>query len=111
MSFLVDPPLLVGAGAAIERVSPDERVARVAQRAVVAGFIGFSALLYVNAPGMAWFWRPLGATSGRDWMLNSGVLSFEHRRVSARTHALAAALFATYPLFPRLGRAVARRAS
>ena len=108
MSFLLDPPLLVGAGAAIERVSPDERTARAAELAVTALFVGTSVLLYLNAPPVRWFWRACRATSGRDWMLNSGVFSFEHRHPSAATHVLAAGIFATYPLWPRLGRALAR---
>jgi hypothetical protein len=36
-------------------------------------------------------------------MLNSGVFRFEHRSPAARTHAISAAIFATYPLWFWLG--------
>lgn len=96
MSFLVDPPLLVLSGAAIEVLAPDERTAAVAGTAVLGTFFAVSGALYAH-PG----W-------GRDWMLNSGLFSFEHRRPSPRTHVLAAAIFATYPWWLRLGRRLAR---
>jgi len=109
VSFLVDPPLLVGAGAAIGALAPDEQVARQASRAVTALFVGVSLALYLDAPGMDWFWRSLRARSGRDWMLNSGLFHFEYRRPRPQTHALAAALFATYPLWPKVGYGLSRR--
>jgi hypothetical protein len=43
------------------------------------------------------------AESGSDWMLNSGVFSFEHERPSARVHTLSAAILATYPLWFQAG--------
>lgn len=109
MSFLLDPPILLAAGAAIERLSPDERVARTASRAAVAVVVGTSVALYLDAPGLGLIWRPFGSKSGRDFMLNSGVTRFSYRRPPARTHALAAALFAVYPLWLRAGRRAARR--
>jgi hypothetical protein len=36
-------------------------------------------------------------------MLNSGVLRFDHERPSKTTHAVAAAIFATYPVWLYLG--------
>ena len=36
-------------------------------------------------------------------MLNSGVFALDHRRPSTRTHAISAAIFATYPLWLWLG--------
>lgn len=109
MSFLADPPLLVVSGAAIERLArrPDE--AESADRAVLALFLGVSGLLYVNAPGLRWFWRGLGAASGRDWMINSGVTRFEHRRPAGWVHVLAIALFALYPRWLRLGHRLGAR--
>ena len=108
MSFLVDPPMLMAAGAAIERLAPDEHVARRAELAVLATVIGFNTALYLNAPGLRWLWGPTGATSGRDFMINSGVFRFEHRHPSPRTHLAAVAMFCVYPLWVRLGRRVAR---
>ena len=42
-------------------------------------------------------------------MLNSGVLKLDHRRPSRRTHAVSAAIFATYPLWLYLGYRHGRR--
>jgi hypothetical protein len=109
VSFLLDPPLLVATGAAIERLSPDEGVARLASRAAVATVVGTSVALYLDAPGLGLIWRPFRAKSGRDFMLNSGLTRFPYKRPSARTHLLAVALFAAYPLWLRAGRRVARR--
>ena len=36
-------------------------------------------------------------------MLNSGVFQLDHERPSPRTHAVSAAIFATYPLWLWLG--------
>ena len=104
MSFLVDPPLLVASGAAIERLAPDERSAERASRAVLATFLVTSGALYANARWIRWFWRACRAESGRDWMLNSGVFRFDHRRVGWPTHLLSIGIFATYPWWLRVGR-------
>jgi len=42
-------------------------------------------------------------------MLNSGVFRFQSRKPSVRTHAIAGAIFATYPLWLWLGMRRARR--
>jgi hypothetical protein len=109
MSFLFDPPLLVAGGAAIERLAPDHATATVAEWAMLAVFIGTSTALYANVPGLGLLWRPYGSTSGRDFMLNSGMTRFRHDRPPLRTHLLAAVLFATYPLWLRAGRRLATR--
>jgi len=54
-------------------------------------------------------WRLCRADSGRDWMLNSGVLKLDHKHPSTRTHAVSAAIFATYPLWLWLGYRHGRR--
>ena len=108
MSFLADPPMLVATGAMIERLVDDERVARAAEVAVVAAYVAVSGGLYLEAAWTRPMWRGLGARSGRDWMLNSGVFSFPVDDVGPATHVLAVALFATYPLWLRLGRRLAR---
>jgi hypothetical protein len=110
MSFLLDPPLLVAHGAAIERCV-GEQWARAAEAAVLGTFIGVSAGLYRNASWPPRLWPASWAESGRDWMLNSGVFAFEHERPSSSVHWLAVGLFATYPLWLRLGRGWARRRS
>lgn len=111
MSFLLDPPLLVATGAAIERLCPDARRARRLGAASVAAFVGVSTLLYVRAPvpGLGLLPRAFGAADGRDFMLGSGVRSFAGHQAGPRTHAAAAAIFASYPGWLALGRRLARR--
>lgn len=108
MSFLLDPPLLAAAGAAIERFAPDERTARVAARGTVATFVGVSLALYANAPGLSAFWRPFRARDGREFMLTSGLARTDGPQ-GAPQHAAALALFALYPAWLELGRRAARR--
>lgn len=104
MSFLVDPPLLLGAGAAIEAAAPDDRTARRLEAGVLTVFLVTSLSLYANARWVHWLARLCGARSGRDWMLNSGVFSFDPDRAGLFTHVVSMAIFATYPLWIRLGR-------
>jgi len=104
VSFLVDPPLLVASGAAIEVVAPDERTARRLEAVVLAVFMVTSVSLYANARWVHWLARLCRAKTGRDWMLNSGVFHFDHEKVGLPTHIVSAALFVTYPLWIRLGR-------
>ena len=112
MSFLLDPPLLVASGAAIERVTPDERTANRLAGITLVGFLGVSTCLWndVDSPALAPIWRPFGSAGPRDFMVNSGVLDLPvPKRPSTREHLLAAAVFATYPLFLGLGRGLGRR--
>ncbi len=107
MSFLIDPPLLYSGGRAYARATRDADPSRTRDAAVgVAGmaiFWGVSVGLYLDQDWTRPVWRMCRAASGRDWMLNSGVFGFESRRPSARTHAIAGAIFATYPLWLWLG--------
>ncbi|MHB8329150.1 MAG: hypothetical protein ACYDD6_05955 [Acidimicrobiales bacterium] len=109
MSFLVDPPLLIGAGMAIEATVPDERVARRIEAGILSVFLVTSISLYCNARWTHWLARLCGAENGRDWMLNSGVFGVDHERAGAPTHVLAGAAFLTYPLWIRLGRTAGGR--
>lgn len=111
MSFLLDPPLLVATGAVIERAVPDQELARKLGAGSVAVFVGVSTLLYTRAPlpGLSLWYRPFGCVDGRDFMLGSGVVSFADHDAGPRTHALAAAIFATYPGWLALGRRLGRR--
>lgn len=111
MSLLLDPPMLVGAGAAIQRLAPDDEAARRLESATLAVFLGASIPLYCNAPWMRWFARLMRAETGREFMLNSWVFDFEHRKPPLRTHLVSAAILATYPLWLRLGRRLAERSS
>ena len=108
MSFLLDPPLLVASGAAIEALAPDERTARRGQDAVAAFFILVSVGLYANAPGLGMLWRPFGSRSGREFMLTSGLARIDEASVSPRRHLAALSMFTLYPLWPRLGGALVR---
>ena len=106
MSFLIDPPALYAGGAAYARLAPDSaqgELARTLGAATIGVFWAVSVSLYLNRAWSEPIARLCGASSGRDWMLNSGVFRFDHRRSGRRTHALATALFLTYPLWLALG--------
>jgi hypothetical protein len=108
-SFLLDPPMLVGSGFLAERLTrrlkPGRREAALGtlRIATITVFWVTSVSLYLNRPWTEWIWRMCRAQSGRDWMLNSGVFSFEHERPSAKVHALSAAILATYPAWFEAG--------
>ena len=113
MSFLIDPPLLYCGGCVYRRATreADPSGARdlAAGAAFMAIFWGVSVGLYLDQGWTRPVWRMCRAASGRDWMLNSGVFGFEWRKPSARTHAIAGAIFATYPMWLWLGMRHARR--
>lgn len=109
MSFLLDPPALVATGAVASRLDLDPWTARRVRIGVVATFVGVSTALYVNARWtrpLVWLFR---SETGRDWMINSGVTSFEHQRPRRWVHLLAAAMFAVYPAWYRLGERLGGR--
>ena len=108
MSFLVDPPWLAANGYLIAKVAPNDTVERALELAVDATFLAVSVPLYLNAAWTEPIWRPTGARSGRDWMINSRVFRFEHEKPTWRTHIVSAAIFATYPLWLRLGLRVGK---
>ena len=99
MSFLIDPPLLYSSGRAYRRVTGAPAAARdgVFAAATTALFWGVSIGLYLDKEWTRPLWRVCGASSGRDWMLNSGVLRLDPSRARAPTHLVSAAIFATYP--------------
>ena len=96
--------MLFGTGVAIETTVEDERLAKRLEAATLAVFLVTSISLYLNARWTHWLARMCRAENGRDWMLNSGVLRIEHKRVGAPTHVAAATIFLTYPLWLWLGR-------
>lgn len=107
MSLLFDPPLLVAGGAATARLLPDGSARRRVRTAAVAVFWATSVPLYLDARGIGPLPRLVHAESGRDFMLRSWVLPIDHRRVGWRTHLVAAAIVASYPLWWRLGERLA----
>lgn len=107
MSFLIDPALLY-AGGRVYRAATDDRAADPLRDAVVgtatmALFWGVSIGLYRDQRWTKPIWKLCRARSGRDWMLNSGVLRIDETRVGTATHLISAAIFATYPLWLGLG--------
>jgi len=115
-SFLLDPPMLFGSGWAAARVThrldqpARSRALAVLGAGTMAVFWVTSVSLYLNRGWTRWIWEMCGAESGRDWMLNSGVFRFEHERPTPATHAVSAAILATYPAWLVLGmRAGGRR--
>ena len=109
MSFLIDPPWLYANGRAIAAVAGDDAAAAKLGAATMAVFWGVSIPLYLDQRWTRPIWRACRAASGRDWMLNSGVLRLDHERPSKATHTLSAAIFATYPLWLYLGYRHGRR--
>jgi hypothetical protein len=112
VSFLIDPPWLYANGRAYAKLAPEPaqgRTAALAGAATIAGFWAVSVSLYLNRRWTKPIWEACRADDGRDWMLNSGVLRFDHERATTRTHAASAALFASYPLFLWLGWRHGRR--
>lgn len=107
MSFLLDPALLYAGGRAYRAATADQprdpaRDAAVGA-AAMALFWGVSIGLYRDQRWTTPVWKLCRARSGRDWMLNSGVLRIDERAVGRPTHAVATAIFATYPLWLALG--------
>ncbi len=112
MSFLIDPPWLYATGRAYGRTMPEQgKAAEAVQTATIGAFLATSISLYLDLPWTRPIWRACRAASGRDWMLNSGVLGIDWRRAGMRTHLVSAAIFATYPLWLRLGISRGRRAA
>lgn len=112
MSFLLDPPLLVVSGVAIERLAADERTADRLAAGTLTVFLGVSVPLWndVRSPALDPIWRPFPSSGPRDFMVNSGVLCLPvPRRPATPHHLAAAAVFATYPLALALGRRLGRR--
>jgi hypothetical protein len=113
MSFLTDPPALFASGEAYARLAPESGqggLERVFGGLTVAGFVLGSLAFYTELPGANAIARRLGTRSGRDLMINSWIADFEYKRPRGRVHALAALMFALYPLWWWLGWDHGRRA-
>jgi hypothetical protein len=99
VSFLIDGPWLYANGRALAKTRHPGPLAA----GTLAAFWGLSIPLYLNRRWTRPIWEACRAESGRDWMINSGVLRLEHRSPGAAGHALSAAIFVTYPLWLWLG--------
>jgi hypothetical protein len=112
MSFLIDPPWLYVTGRAYGRLMPERNpAARAVHTATASAFLVTSVSLYLDLPWTRPIWKACRARSGRDWMLNSGVLRIDARRAGRRTHLVSALLFATYPWWLLLGERAGRKTS
>jgi hypothetical protein len=108
MSFLIDAPWLAANGYLIAKVSPNEKVERALELVIDATFLAVSVPMYLNAKWTEPVWKPTGSESGRDWMINSRVFMFEHKRPSWKVNAVSAAIFATHPLWLSSASGLAR---
>ena len=102
MSFLIDPPWLYANGRVLAAQVPPPRRDQLAA-ATLGVFVITSVSLYLDRKWTTPIWRLCRARSGRDWMLNSGVFKLDPDAAGAPTHAVSAALFATYPFWLWLG--------
>jgi hypothetical protein len=106
VSFLIDPPWLYANGQAYARLGPESAQGRTAGAlglATIAAFWIVSVSLYLNRRWIDPLAKACRAEDGRDWMLNSGIFRFDHRRAGAGTHAAAVLIFVTYPFWLWLG--------
>lgn len=106
MSFLVDPVLLLTDGELYARALPEAAqggAARAVGGATVAAVLAAGVASYLDAPVSTLLWKPFGAKNGTDFMLAWPFAHGKRRRRSRRTDAVAAAVFATYPLWWWLG--------
>jgi hypothetical protein len=109
VSFLIDPPWLYANGRVYAALARDERAGAALGAATIAAFWAVSISLYANRRWTRPIWQACRADDGRDWMLNSGVFGFDHRTAGPVTHAVSAALFASYPVWLWLGWQHGRR--
>lgn len=107
MSFLIDGPWLYANGRVIAELPKETQ--RPLALGTVAVFMLASVSLYLNARWTRPIWRLCRASSGRDWMVNSGVLEIDETSIGRRGHLLSALLFASYPLWLWLGLRQGRR--
>jgi hypothetical protein len=113
MSFLIDPPWLYVNGRAyaqLTRERPEPKRDALFEAATIATFLGVSISLYQERRWTRPIWRLCRASSGRDWMLNSGVLKLDWRSAGTPTHVVSALIFATYPYWLWRGVRDGRRA-
>jgi hypothetical protein len=113
MSFLVDPTLLFVDGEAYARAMPESAqggAAKLIGGATVAAALAVGIGSYLDQPWAKPLWKPFGAKSGTAFMLGWPLSHGSRHRRSARTDAVAALIFASYPLWWWLGWDHGRRA-
>jgi hypothetical protein len=101
VSFLTDAPWLYANGQAYARLAPESAqgsVAKVAGAATTAAFVGAGIAIYLDHPWTKPLSRALGYKNGREFMF-----SFPVPKGRDLPDAVAAAAFATYPLWLWLG--------
>ena len=106
MSFFADPVLLLTDGELYARTLPESAhggAAKLIGGATVAAFLAAGIGSYVDAEWARPLWKPFGAKTGTDFMLAWPLAHGKRRRRTPRTDAIAAAGFATYPLWWWLG--------
>lgn len=110
MAFLMDAPMLVASGAAISRITEDRDVARKLELATAGTFIAGATAFYLNAPGFKQVAQKVfRSEDGREFMVNSMVFNFDHRKLTGRRHLIAVGMLASYPLWLKLGRRLGAR--
>jgi hypothetical protein len=109
VSLLADPALLFANGEAYARLARERGHDGAVAAGVVALFWAVSVPLYLNAAWTRPLWRLLPGRDGRDFMVNFPGLRVNTRRADRRLHAIAAAVFATYPAWFWLGLRHGRR--
>jgi hypothetical protein len=107
VSFLIDAPWLYANGRVLAKLP--EPAHKPIATATIATFWGAGAAMYFDKPWIRWLWQRIPARDGRDFMINSGVLKFDHERDRSKADRISAAIFATYPLWLWLGLRHGRR--
>jgi hypothetical protein len=114
VSFLLDPPALYAAGEAYARTVPESaqgRTAGAVGAGAVGALLGIAVSFWLDLPWTRPFWRAVGAYSGPDAQVGTGLFHLRSlRRPGSREHALAAVGFLAYPLAWWLGWDHGRRA-
>ncbi|HLB72177.1 MAG: hypothetical protein OIN88_04370 [Candidatus Methanoperedens sp.] len=103
MSFLLDPPSLFLSGLLIGRFMQKGQVRTILAALVVLLFLIFSALLYLDMIG--WWYGDW--IQGSDWMLNSGFGT--DMKKEKGMDMIAVIVFASYPLWMKLGLDIGSR--
>ena len=103
MSFLIDPPWLYANGRVLARAGA--AAGRGGRRRDDGRVLGRQRKPLPQPEVDPSDRERCRARSGRDWMLNSGILRLDDERAGPATHAVSAAIFATYPLWLWLGGA------
>ena len=106
MSFTADPVLLFAAGELYARALPESAqggMAAAAGALKVGAFEAAGIASYLDAEWTRALWKPFGAKTGTDFMVAWPWAHGKKRKRSGRTDAVAALVFASYPLFWWLG--------